>query len=527
MFRNPMKAYKRHKFLQHELDMALAGAYAEDAARDVKGVTGPQWVPDEDGEFLHAEMAVGAFDSAIIAMRQGQPDMPSFAMDAAPIVPPGGAGLGMAGRGGTLQMDYFASQSFIGWEACAIMSQNWFINAGCRILAEDGVKNGYEITTNDGDGLSPEVIADFKVIDKAMNLKAAMINFDAKSKLFGTCMVIFQVKSDDPKYYQKPFNMDSVTPGSYLGMSQVDATWVLPIPSRKSMSEFSDQRFNRPTWYQVGGEIYHYSHLAVINYVEPPTVMAPAYLYGGIPLSQMVMSRLYNAEACANEGPKLLATKRTTFLKTSLKNAFANNGVFQRTWESFSALRNNFSVQPIGEEDSVDMNDTSLTDVTEVIENNFILACAIMRVTPSSMVKFSGKKGGIGNESDKDERQDANEVAKAQDKMSVLLERHHDYAMKSIIEPKHGVQPNIEHVWNPIDTPTAKELAETDKLKAETRSIYHDVGALSSEEIAKAIAIENPLAITDTNKKVIEDLNKDEIRNIYASMDPDFEGEIN
>ena len=47
------------------------------------------------------------------------------------------------------------------------------------------------------------------------------------------------------------------------------------------------------------------------------------------------------------------------------------------------------------------------------------------------------------------------------DALTPLLERHHALVMRSFIAPKGGEAVATTIVWNPLDTPTAKELADT------------------------------------------------------------------
>ena len=52
--------------------------------------------------------------------------------------------------------------------------------------------------------------------------------------------------------------------------------------------------------------------------------MKPAYLYGGLPVPQLISERVYAAERTANEAPMLAMTKRLTVLKCDITQAVAN-----------------------------------------------------------------------------------------------------------------------------------------------------------------------------------------------------------
>ena len=58
--------------------------------------------------------------------------------------------------------------------------------------------------------------------DEEFGINNQLIQFYKKSAIFGIRIAIFKVKSKDKKYYEKPFNIDGITPGSYEGIVQVD-----------------------------------------------------------------------------------------------------------------------------------------------------------------------------------------------------------------------------------------------------------------------------------------------------------------
>ena len=63
-----------------------------------------------------------------------------------------------------------------------------------------------------------------------------------------------------------------------------------------------------------------------------------------------------------------------------------------------------------------------------------------------------------------------------------LIERHHLLLMKSEITPKFGDNFEIDIVWNPTDSPTAKELAELNGIKANTAKTYVDAGVIDGQD---------------------------------------------
>ena len=53
------------------------------------------------------------------------------------------------------QVCWYTSQSFIGHQMCALLSQNWLVSKACQMTAKDATRNGFEITVNDGSEVAP------------------------------------------------------------------------------------------------------------------------------------------------------------------------------------------------------------------------------------------------------------------------------------------------------------------------------------------------------------------------------------
>jgi hypothetical protein len=63
--------------------------------------------------------------------------------------------------------------------------------------------------------------------------------------------------------------------------------------------------------------------------------------------------------------------------------------------------------------------------------------------------------------------------------LTPLLERHHLLLIRSEIAPKFNIEPfNTTVTWKPLDAMTAKELAELNKMKAETGGLLMNAGAI-------------------------------------------------
>jgi phage-related protein (TIGR01555 family) len=381
------------------------------------------------------------------------------------------------------QFAWYASQGFMGWQICAMLSQHWLINKACTMPARDAVRQGFEITVNDGRALTPEQIDYMRKRDKFYRLNHNLVQFVRMGRIFGIRLCLFRVESTDPQYYEKPFNPDGVTPGSYRGMSQVDPYWISPELSLRAASDPAAQDFYEPTWWRINGKRYHKSHFAIFRPNELPDILKPSYLYGGVPVPQMIMERVYAAERTANEAPQLAMTKRTTVLNIeNIEAALGDETEFRKNLAQWLAYRDNYQIKVNGAGDSVEQFDTSLTDLDEVIMTQFQLVAAAANVPATKLLGTPPKGFNSTGEFETDSYHEELESIQESD-LTPLVERHHLCVMRSDVTPKYGATAGTSVNWNPVDPLKTKEQAEVNKLKAETDNTLVQAGAIDGDDI--------------------------------------------
>lgn len=382
--------------------------------------------------------------------------------------------------------NWYALQSFIGYQACSIISQHWLINKCLSIPAKDAVRNGYEISSDDGEEIPVEILSALRKLDKRFKINKNLINFETNKRRFGFRIALFVVESSDPKYYEKPFNIDGVLPGAYKGITQVDPIWMSPILDKQAAANPASMDFYEPTYWQINGKLYHKSHIVIARYVEVPDVLKPTYQYGGLPLPQLILERVYAAERTANEAPMLLETKRLLVLNVDLASIESNPEGFEARIEQLVNYRNNYSVWIAGLEDKIDQQDTSLTDLYETIMGQYELVASISEIPSTKLLGTSPKGFNTSGDYEQDTYHDL--LENIQTDLTMILDRHHELCIKSYIMPKFDVASfKVDAIWNPVSSPNAKEAAEINKLKADADSTLQATGAIDGYDIRNRI----------------------------------------
>ena len=385
------------------------------------------------------------------------------------------------------QLAWFANQGFIGYQACAILAQNWLIQKVCAMPAYDAVRHWYDITVNDGEEIPVEILDYIKKRDKQFKLKKNAAEFITNNRIFGIRVALFVVESSDPDYYLKPFNPDGITPGSYKGISQIDPYWMGPILDLTAAGDPAAINFYEPTWWTINGKRIHRSHLVIIRNGEVPDILKPTYLYGGIPVPQKISERVYAAEKTANEAPMLAATKRMTVLHLDAAKAAANPSAFTSRMNSWLSFLSNFGVKVVGESEKIEQFDCSLADLDEVIMTQFQIVAAAGDI-PATKVLGTQPKGF--NSTGEYEEASYHEMLESiqENQISMLVERHHLCLMRSEVAPKFGIAPfEVQIAWNPLDARTAEEQADVNLKKAQTAQIYANIGAIDGADVRDQI----------------------------------------
>lgn len=380
------------------------------------------------------------------------------------------------------QMAWYSSWGFIGYQTCAIMSQHWLVDKANSQPAKDAIRNGYEITVNDGTEVKPEVLETMAQYDKDFHVKRNCEEFLSKGRMFGVRHALFLVDSDDEEYYKKPFNIDGIKPGSYRGITQIDPYWIAPVLDSEAAANPASKHFYEPTWWVVNGKYIHRTHFVIFKTNEVADILKPTYYYGGVPLPQQIAERIYCAERTANEAPLLAFSKRLTTIKMDTTEVLGNQEVFEQHLSYMGQVRNNFGVQAVGVNEEVQQFDTSLADLDDVIMTQYQLVAGVARVPATKLLGTSPK--GFNATGDYEEASYGQELESLQENdLTPLLDKHHELVIKSLITPKFGIEFKTSIHWLPTNSPTAGELAELNYKKSQTDATLANAGAINGEDI--------------------------------------------
>ena len=381
---------------------------------------------------------------------------------------------------------WYSQQSFIGWQLCGIIAQHWLVRKACEMPAVDAIRKGWDITSCDGEDMPPASVQALRKCDRRVKINHQLKEYITKGRIFGIRLAIFKIDSTDPDYYEKPFNIDGITKGSYRGIVQIDPYWVAPQLTTDSASNAGSMHFYEPDYWTLNGKRIHRSHIMIYRHCEPIDILKPVYLYGGVPLPQMIMERVYAAERTANEGPQLAQTKRTNVWLTDMEKVMMDPDRTVGQLDQWAFFRDNYGVK-LGDKNSEEFQqfDTTLSDVDNLIGQQYRLVAAIAGV-PSAKIMGESLKGFNAEGAYEESSYHESLESLQEHDLTPFLERHYAIAAKS-----EGISiPEVTIAWRPLDAPTAEELAQTNLLKAQTGAALISAGAIDGEDERERLAMD-------------------------------------
>ena len=412
------------------------------------------------------------------------------------------------------QMMSFLNQTFIGYQACALLKQNPFIDKACNTPAKDAIAPDYCLAyINDADKEADEKTTDIDELSdikdksrRVFKINDICVKQTTNKKAYGYSLVVPVVDGVD---MEKPYNIDGVKEGSYHGMAVIEPYWVSPQLDAESAGDPSNPHFYEPTWYVLaGGKKIHRSWVIRAINSEVSDVLKPTYYFGGVPLTQMIYERVYAADKVANEAPMLALTKRLLVVDADIENWVANPDNAIQVMEALTQLRDNFGVYAKRPGDTVSQIDTALADFDALIMTQYQLVASIAGMPATKLLKTTPKGfNSTGEFEDKDYKQALVEIQ--ENDYIPIINRHNELYTKS----KYGRVIPLDVKFNPIDTPTEKETAEIAQIRSNTAANHINAGITTPDEERDILRNEDGSPYSGLPEEIQEpdiDLNFDE-----------------
>jgi len=383
-------------------------------------------------------------------------------------------------------MRYYEDHYFIGWSACAALSQHEFISRACSIPGEDAIAVGYSLSFNSNHD-SGKDIDDTQSMVKESNsvydINEVCRKLDFNKKVFGCGLAVPSFEGDNVDM-ENPMNLDaSMKNVKYLGWKVIDPYWVTPVFDDRSISDPSYKDYFVPTWWRLtNGKRIHKSWCIFVVNTIVPDIFKPTYYYGGIPLTQMIYERVYAADKVANEAPQLALTKRLLVVDANIQKMVANPSAALKIMNALSFGRDNWGVFFKNPGTNVSQIDTVLSEFNQMIMTQYQLVASIAQIPATKLLKTvpTGFKS-TGDYEWKDYAQTINAIQT--NEFKPLLEKHYNILWKI----KSGKNEGLTISFHPVDAPSLMEMARINEKNSKILQGSVKAGILTPNEARKAI----------------------------------------
>lgn len=403
----------------------------------------------------------------------------------------------------------FFSHTFIGWQACALLTQNAYIKRACEIPARDAIAVDYRLHYMEGDDQDPdtdkekeeEILKQIKLkSDRSMKIKDLVRDAAIFKRVYGQILVVptFNVDVD----MSEPFDLKKIKKGTYTGMQIIQPFWVQYQMGVEQLNRPDKAGFYEPEYYTIPNKAkIHKSWVVKLINGVCPDILKPVYYYGGIPLTQQIYERVFCAEKVANEAPKLALTKRLLAVDGDIYNLAAGSNDSYANLETITEIRDNMGILVKEKDSTVSQIDTSLTDFDALIMTQFQLVAAIAEMPVTKLMKTQLK--GLANTGDYETKDYAQKLVEIQENdFNAILERHYQLLGMS----EYGKDLNLDVVWNPIDTPTELEMAQIESQQAQTDATYVGAGIIDPTEVRTMLRANEDSRFRNLSEEMPNDL---------------------
>lgn len=363
---------------------------------------------------------------------------------------------------------------FRGYPILAAMSQQVEYANMHTVMADEMTRNWIEVKSRtDGD---PD-------IDK---MERALVKYDVKrliheavkqDSMFGVAHIYVDTGANEAEL-QKPLFLDprKIPKGSLKGLRCVDPTWIYPAMYNTRWPLAAD--YYRPQAWYVMGQTLHESRFIDIISRPVPDILKPAYVFGGLSLTQLMEDYVTDWRDAKKNVIKILRTLRMRALKTDMDARLQEPGQFDKRIQMFTKYQDNFGIWAIDTNEDLLHMQTSLSELSNLLSNYQDQMCIPARITN---LKLLGNAPAGLNASGESELETWHET------ISGMQERDIRRALENIFKiiqlSEFGeIKEDIYFEFRPLDELSEKEKAEINEIKVRTVTTASDAQLVSSEE---------------------------------------------
>lgn len=404
---------------------------------------------------------------------------------------------------------------------------SWIARRIVSLVPRDMLKNWIKWDSD----ITPEQIDQLQAAIRMTQLKKQLYRGLCFGRLYGGAGGVMLIEGQDD--LSQPLDLDAIMPGDFKGLLVMDR-WSGCTPNAVLIDDISSPEYGLPESYEFTFNAptetvnVHHSRIIRFNGLDLPVWETQAEQYWGSSIIENVYEEIRKRDnTSANIAGLIFLSNLRVFKIADFGELLATaprsvQSDFYNTIQAQNTMMNNFGVQVMGNEDEFQQfqlnNFNGLNDIYESFMLDVAGACEIpvTRLFGRSPAGFNSGENDMRLYYEMIESCQEDQLRPALEKLMPVL------AMSALGE----VPDDLDFVFNPIETPSDKDIGETVRWK--TDSIYnaHDRGLLTDQlamkelkQLSEGTGIFSNISPEDINKASNE-IVKPELLSPFEDGDP-------
>ena len=371
----------------------------------------------------------------------------------------------------------------------SLYRDNWVVQNVVGLMVDDMLREWYKIRGS----ISPEYLDELERVERVTQLRDRINQGLCWGRLYGGAAGLILIKGQEGMLEQ-PLDMETIMPGSFMGLLILDR-WSGIVPDMGLVTDMSDPDFNLPEYYTInnaeGRMVARVHHSRIIRFTgrKLPYLEEIAELYWGeSEVEALYKDVVAHDNVSANMAALTFRANINTMEVQNLEQLFSLGSVEQqkRFWnvmQAQSVMMSNFGFQLVNKGDQMKNTQYTFTGLQEVYESMCLNLCGASHYP---MTKLFGRSPSGMNATGESDLQNYYDYVGSQreTKLRPVLER----LLPIMAVSAWGAVPdNLQIDFTPLWTPTAKEVAEIAKAKAEAIVSTYQAGLLNVDTAQKEL----------------------------------------
>lgn len=371
----------------------------------------------------------------------------------------------------------------------SLYRDNWVVQNVVGLMVDDMLREWYKLRGS----LAPEYLDEWSRVERVTQLRDKLSEGLRWGRLYGGAAGLILIRGQESMLDQ-PLELETVMPGSFAGLMILDR-WSGIVPDMGLVTDTGDPDFNLPEYYTVNnaeGRIVarvHHSRIVRFTGRELPYLERIAELYWGeSEVEALYKDVVAHDNVSANIAALTFRANIDTMEVNNLEQLMAVGSTeqqkrFWRVMQAQSVMKSNFGYQLINKGDQIKNTQFTFTGLDDVYESMCLNLCGASHYPMTKL--FGRSPAGLDSTGEGDLKNYYDYVnAQREAKLRPALER----LLPVMAMSAWGAVPDdLQIDFPPLWTPTAKEVADIAKAKAEAIVSTYQAGLLHVDTAQKEL----------------------------------------